>query len=271
MTQLELSAGVSPFDAIRQTDAYGEFWTGRALMPLMEYASWEKFAAVIEKAKASLAIVQGAEQAEHHFTTWGSDGGRWGNQRLDDYRLTRFGAYLVAMAGDDTKPAVAHARVYFAVKTREAEVAPAPRQLSRRDLAQMVIDEADRADRAEAQLAIAAPAADAWNTLAAADGDWSVADAAKVLSRDPAVRLGQGRLFTVLFQLGWTFRQKGDGRWRVYQDQINAGRMSELPSSHYHPRTGELVIDPPQVRVKAKGLAFLLQHLGGREPLQLNP
>ncbi|MET8334339.1 RhuM family protein [Streptosporangium canum] len=116
-------ASGSPFDAIRHVDAYGrEYWLGREMQPLMEYSRWEKFAEVIEKAKASLALVKGADQANHHFTVWGSDGGRWGNQKLDDFQMTRFAAYLAAMAGDDTKPAVAHARVYFAVRAREAEL-----------------------------------------------------------------------------------------------------------------------------------------------------
>jgi hypothetical protein len=113
----------SPFDAIRHLDAFGrEYWLGREMQPLMEYSRWEDFATVIEKARDSLALVQGREQAEHHFGISRSDGGRWGNQKLNDYRLTRFGAYLAAMAGDDTKPAVAHARVYFAVRAREAEL-----------------------------------------------------------------------------------------------------------------------------------------------------
>ena len=115
--------GSNPFETIRRVDAYGrEYWVGRDLQPLMEYSRWEDFDTVIEKAKSSLALVQGPEQAEHHFGTCRSDGGRWGNQQLDDYRMTRFGAYLVALAGDATKPAVAHARIYFAVKTREAEL-----------------------------------------------------------------------------------------------------------------------------------------------------
>lgn len=113
----------SPFDRICHADEFGrEYWLGREMQPLMEYSRWEDFATVIEKAKASLALVQGSEQAEHHFGISRSDGGRWGNQQLDDFRLTRFGAYLTAMAGDDTKPAVAHARVYFAVRAREAEL-----------------------------------------------------------------------------------------------------------------------------------------------------
>ncbi|MDJ0345228.1 RhuM family protein [Streptomyces sp. H10-C2] len=118
-----VNSGVSPFDAIRRTDTFGrEYWDAREMQPLMEYSRWEKFDEVIIKARNSLALVQGPEQAGHHFTTWGSDGGRWGTQKLASYRLTRFGAYLVAMAGDDTKEAVARARVYFAVLAREAEL-----------------------------------------------------------------------------------------------------------------------------------------------------
>lgn len=117
--------GASPFDQIRRTDAYGrEYWTGRDLQPMMEYSRWEDFAVVIKKARDSLALVQGAGQADHHFREIPEviSGGRWGKQTVASYHLTRFGAYLTAAAGDDTKDAVAHARVYFVVRTREAEL-----------------------------------------------------------------------------------------------------------------------------------------------------
>ena len=101
MTDLTLM-GDSPFDTIRREDPTGEFWTGRELQGVMEYSRWEDFAVVIAKAAESLALVQGADQAGHHFGKCRTDGGRWGNQQIDDYRLTR---------------AVAEARIYFAVKT----------------------------------------------------------------------------------------------------------------------------------------------------------
>lgn len=153
---------------------------------------------------------------------------------------------------EDVVPAIRKTGVY---------AAPA---LTNRDLALMVIAEADRADLAEKRVAELAPAAESWETLAAANGDYSVADAAKVLSRDPGIQIGRDRLFTVLARLGWTYRG-GDGRWRIKQSAVETGRLSEMPSSHYHPRTGELVLDPPQVRVTVKGVHDLRQALGARE------
>jgi prophage antirepressor-like protein len=142
---------------------------------------------------------------------------------------------------------------------------PAPRtELSRRDLAVMVIAEADRADAAEAQVAVLAPAAENWSVLASAEGDYAVADAAKILSRDPDIQVGRDRLFNKLGDLGWAFRQRGDSKWRADQKKgIETGRLSELPQSYYHPRTGQLVLDAPQLRVTTKGLGELHRLLGG--------
>jgi anti-repressor protein len=160
-------------------------------------------------------------------------------------------------------------------QTGRYEAAPVA-EVSRRDLARMVIEAEDARELAEAQrdearaeLAVALPAAEAWHTLASADGDFSVADAAKILSRDPAIRLGGGRLFTRLFELGWIYRQRCDNRWRVRQTAVDIGRLSEIPASHYHPRTGELVLDAPQVRVTFKGLVELHRLLGGTGQLQI--
>lgn len=121
-----------------------------------------------------------------------------------------------------------------------------------------------------AELAVAQPDAQAWRTLAQASGDFSVGDAAKILSRDPAIKLGERRLFGLLAELGWIFRQQIDRRYRPYQAVVDTGRLSELPQTHYHPRTGELSVDPPQVRVTVKGLRWLHQHLGGAEQIKLD-
>lgn len=114
-----------------------------------------------------------------------------------------------------------------------------------------------------AKVAELEPAAQSWQTLASAEGDFSVADAAKILTRDPAIKLGRNRLFSLLDELDWTYRQVSDDRPRVKQTAIERQWLSEIPQSHYHPRTGELVMDAPQVRVTVKGLHELHKRLGG--------
>jgi anti-repressor protein len=137
-------------------------------------------------------------------------------------------------------------------------------QLSPRELAQLVIVEADRADRAEAKAAALEPAANAWNILATAAQDYDVAEAAQVLSRDPAIQTGRTRLFTILANSGWIYRGGNPPHWKPYQHQVELGRLMVMPKSHYHPRTGELVLDPPQVRITVKGIEALHKRLGGQ-------
>jgi prophage antirepressor-like protein len=127
-----------------------------------------------------------------------------------------------------------------------------------------------RAEVAEEQVRALGPAAQAWEALASADGDFAVADAAKILSRDPAIKLGRDRLFTLLREWGWAYRQGVDGKHRAKQKAVDPGWLSEIPQSHYHPRTGELVLDPPQVRVTVKGLQALHRKLGGVAQLRID-
>ncbi|WP_211370558.1 hypothetical protein [Nonomuraea turkmeniaca] len=190
-------------------DEAGEHWTGRELQPLMEYSQWRDFAIVIEKAKASLTLVQGAAAAEANFADLRKKAGQVG-RRAKDYRLTRFAAYLTAMAGDDTKDAVAHARVYFAVRTHEAETAEAARQvapkLSNRELAAMVIEEADRADRATARAEIAEGK---FQAIEAGDGLTLTAFHKKYFSE-----VTERTFFEHLYSRGYLIDQRGKGSER---------------------------------------------------------
>lgn len=257
----------SRFDAIRRVDEQGEHWDGRDLMPLLDYDRWENFAEVIERARVAISAAGGdpdADASRRHEAS--------GRARRVNYRLSRYGAYITAMVGDVRKPAVGAALTYFAVRTRQAEVATTsapriPQTLS--EALRLAADEHDARLAAEEKVAELEPAAASWATLATADGDYLVADAAKILSRDPGIKLGRDRLFTLLGELRWIHRQPGDGRWRCYQSVIETGRLSEMPMSHYHPRSGELVLDPPQIRVTVKGLGWLHQHLRGDRPLAI--
>lgn len=253
-------APVSPFDAIRLEDLTGEFWSARDLMTPLGYDRWDNFAEAVTRAEFS--INASGQQAPDHIraTTKMVQIGSGAERATIDYRLTRFGAYMVAMNGDPRKRQIAEAQTYFAVKTREAEVRPLALP-SKLQLAQMVIEAETAREIAEAKILELEPRAEVADRLLNADGDLSVADTAKVLTR-AGVKTGAEKLFGDLARRGWTYRAAGDNRWRPYQSAINSGFMSVIAQSHYHPRTGVLVLDAPQCRVTPKGLQKLLTEYG---------
>jgi prophage antirepressor-like protein len=132
--------------------------------------------------------------------------------------------------------------------------------------------ETEQAARIEAEnhaRALHAPAS-AWSHLAESSGDYSVADAAKVLSRDPSISIGRDRLFRFMQGEGWIFRDASAGAWKAYQTQVDNGRLVEkLGKPYLHEPSGELRNPPPTIRVTAKGLAALHKRLGGGEALPI--
>lgn len=127
----------TPFEAARRTDEAGEFWLARDLMPLLGYERWERFVDAIDRARISAEVAgHDPERAISRRREIGT-----GGRRREDFRLTRFAAYLIAMNGDPRKPEIADAQAYFAIKTREAEISEArsalaaPRVLSMEETA----------------------------------------------------------------------------------------------------------------------------------------
>ncbi|MCQ4150250.1 phage antirepressor KilAC domain-containing protein [Rhodococcus qingshengii] len=132
MTDLTLYAGKSPFDANREVRPDGsEFWDARKLQPLMGYSRWEDFQTAIERAK--LAAENSGLSVEENFRRVAKVSGKRGPAQAN-YELSRYAAYLTALNGDPSKPESAAAQSYFVIRTREAEVAPKPTELSRLDL-----------------------------------------------------------------------------------------------------------------------------------------
>lgn len=118
------SSGQSPFETIRQVRADGsEYWSARDLHAPLGYGRWERFVITIDRAK--VAAKNAGSDSQDHFRGASKKVGLGSRavREIDDIELSRYGAYLVAMNGDPRKPEIAAAQTYFAVKTREAEVA----------------------------------------------------------------------------------------------------------------------------------------------------
>jgi DNA-damage-inducible protein D len=116
----------SPFEQIKRIDPDGnEFWSARDLMPLLEYASWQKFKNVL--LKAQIACENSGHNISEHFIqavkmiAIGHDAKR----EVEDMHLSRYACYLVVQNADPSKEVVALGQTYFAVQTRRQEVSDA--------------------------------------------------------------------------------------------------------------------------------------------------
>lgn len=97
-----------------------------------------------------------------------------------------------------------------------------------------------------------------WTVLADSHGDYSVDEAAKMLSRDERITTGRQRLFGFMESLGWIYRHGSRNRWHAYQAQVDCGRLVQKMSAAFmNTRTGEMENPAPTIRVTAKGLEEL--------------
>ncbi|MGO3089546.1 MAG: BRO family protein [Galactobacter sp.] len=105
------------------------------------------------------------------------------------------------------------------------------------------------------------PKAHQWDVFLSADGDVSVADAAKELCRAGIPDLGRDRLFRFMGQEKWTFKDH-NGDWKPYQAQVDAGRLRSR-ANHPQPdlKRGGYRAVPPTIRVTAKGVDALYRLL----------
>lgn len=111
------------FENIKITDeTWFEFWSARALMPVLWYEEWRKFEWVIEKAQASCK--NSWLKPPDHFVGGDKmvDIWSWSQRKINDYLLTRYACYLIAQNWDPRKPEIAFAQTYFASQTRKQEI-----------------------------------------------------------------------------------------------------------------------------------------------------
>lgn len=241
----------SPFDRIRRVRADGsEYWSARDLMPLLGYEKWERFDGTIQRAIASLRA-QGHDadrEASRHREAFGKT-----NQIGENFHLSRFACYLVAMNGDPRKPEVAAAQAYFAVRTREAETRPAfdPTSLSRLDILQLALNAEEELQAEKAKNAELEPKAEAYESFLDATGKFSVGAVAKMLGTS------QNKLFRELRNAG-VFIGKGAMRNTPYQKYMH---HFEVKAHEYERSNGEIGCSYTTY-VQPSGIDFIRRKLG---------
>lgn len=170
----ESPGGRSPFDRIRQEDETGEWWSARDLMPLLGYQRWERFEDSIDRAR--MAIINTGQSAELHVSRRRErvvTRVKAPNIVRSNYKLTRYGAYMVAMNGDPRKPEVAAAQTYFAVQTRKAETATASAPSLPQDYEEALVALLSKVRESKALAAenkVLAPKASKWDRFMNSDG-----------------------------------------------------------------------------------------------------
>lgn len=178
----DITKNGSPFDHVKQVDDRGdEFWSARDLMPLLGYPAWREFKAAIERAQAS------AEAQDIDLNSnFGVNPEKSGGRPRENYFLTRFAAYLVAMNGDPRKPEVAAAQSYFAVRTREAEIIQQQQNAltipqNYGEALRALADTYEAKEQAERELEIVKPKADKYDQFLDSDGAMPFQRVAQIL------------------------------------------------------------------------------------------
>ena len=110
------------FESIKKIDDFGnEYWSARELQVILEYAKWEKFLNVINK--AITACLNSNNQVSDNFPHAGKIVKTGVSEKnVLDFHLSRYASYLIVQNSDPRKKIISLGQTYFAVQTRKQEL-----------------------------------------------------------------------------------------------------------------------------------------------------
>lgn len=137
---------------------------------------------------------------------------------------------------------------------------PAQKEISRKDLALMVIQAEEENERLQAENQLleqkieeVKPVVEAFERIAVADGSMNMTEAAKALQVQPS------KLKAALIAGRWIYKRAGARNWLGYQDKIQQGLVEHKINTFPKPDGSEGMSE--QVRITPKGLTKLARQL----------
>jgi DNA-damage-inducible protein D len=120
------------------------YWMAREIMTALDYREWRDFRDVIEKAKSSCE--NAGNFIANHFvpTPEMVEIGSGAKRERENFALSKYACYLVAMNGDTSKPEIATAQAYFVEQTYRQETQELLSEEERRLLLRNRVRDANR-------------------------------------------------------------------------------------------------------------------------------
>jgi DNA-damage-inducible protein D len=113
---------IEKIKSLRKTAENGaDYWMARDIMEVLDYGNWRDFREVIGRAQASCE--KAGHFVDNHFALMHQmvEIGSGAKRERENFALSKYACYLVAMNGDTSKPEIATAQAYFVEQTHRQE------------------------------------------------------------------------------------------------------------------------------------------------------
>jgi DNA-damage-inducible protein D len=141
----ETNAVIGQLKAVeRKTKTGRPYWMARDIVSILDYRDWRDFREVIERAKASCE--NAGNFVVDHFVLMPEkvEIGSGAMRERENFALSKYACYLIAMNGDTSKPEIATAQAYFVEQTYRQETQEKLSEEERRLLLRDRVKDANR-------------------------------------------------------------------------------------------------------------------------------